>query len=53
MIPFLLIIALIGTIILIFHLLLEINRIERKCNSLVDSIRKRYESKPVDEPNES
>ncbi len=43
MITFLLIAALLGTLILIFHISLELNNLEKKTSSLVDTIRKHYE----------
>lgn len=38
-----LIIGLIVIIILIFHILIEVNKLEKSCTSFVELVRKRYE----------
>jgi len=43
MITFFLIIALIGTIILVFHISIELNNLEKSYSELTDKIRKHYE----------
>jgi hypothetical protein len=45
MITFFLIIALIGTIILVFHISIELNNLEIRHSELTDKIRKHYELK--------
>ncbi len=51
MITVLLIIALLGTLVLVFHIALEINGLEKKMAQLIDSIRKHYGLKEDREPN--
>ena len=46
MMTILLIIALIGTIILVFHVSVELNSLEKRVTALIDLIRKHYEHKP-------
>jgi hypothetical protein len=48
MITTLLIIALIGTMILVFHVSLELNGLEKKIGELGEVIRKHYERKRND-----
>lgn len=43
MLLILLILALIGTLILVFHVSIELNTLEKKITTLIDSIRKHYE----------
>ncbi len=51
MITFFLIIALIGTIILVFHISIELNNLEKNYSELRDKIREHYEIKSDIEPN--
>ncbi len=47
MVTIFLIIALLGTMVLVFHVSLELNSIEKRITELADSIRKHYEHKPI------
>lgn len=48
MLIFLLIIALIGTGILVFHITLELNSIEKEVTTLAQQIKKHYEDRTDD-----
>ena len=45
MLTIFLIVALIGTMILVFHISLELNGLEKRIGELSDTIRKHYERK--------